>query len=87
MKFEELEYYAIQLPNHSVLSYYKWKDFNLAKRDAKKVADGLHEKVQIVLLKGNNKSYIETISPKTEPADIDDYEYRGKCNWEKRSYN
>ena len=82
MKFEEVEYYGLSLPNHGVISYYKWKDLALAKRDAKKVADGLHENVKILIIKGDQTNLIETIRPKTEPAVIDDYEYRGKCNWE-----
>lgn len=83
MKFEDVTYYFLMLPNHNILSYYKWKDLSLAKRDAKKVADGLHENVKIVTINNNQTNVIELIRPKTDPAVIDSYEYSGDHTWKR----
>lgn len=73
--------YALLLPNHEAVTYYRWQDLSAARKAAQSVANGWHEYVSIVELQNSMLKTIETVKPKGEIAKIPHYTVGGNRTW------
>lgn len=75
--------YALVLPNHESITYYRWDKLTKAKQDAQKVADGWHEYVEVVEIEQRGKlNVICTVRPKSTIAEVPTYSIYGNRTWD-----
>lgn len=75
--------YALILPNHETITYYRWDTLAKTKQDAQKVADGWHEYVEVVEIDEHGKLKLEcTVKPKTKISQVPVYHTYGNRTWD-----
>lgn len=75
--------YALALPNHESVTYYRWDSLTKARQDAQKVANGWHEYVEIVEINERGElTLIYTVKPQSTIAKVPVYHTYGNRTWD-----